>query len=72
VITEKGKDELLAMRLIRDMVPGMSNRYIKYPTDQLVEALTKYSPVRLAGETTQNADKLAGEIEPPDDSTSVG
>jgi hypothetical protein len=33
VITEKGKDEFLAIRLIRDMVPGMSNRYIKYPMD---------------------------------------
>lgn len=45
------KDELLAMRLMRDMVPGVGNRYIKYPMSQLEEALKMYSPVKLAGES---------------------
>jgi len=45
------KDELLAMRLIRDTVPGVGSRYIKYPMGQLVEALKMYSPVKLDGES---------------------
>jgi hypothetical protein len=38
------------MRLIRDSVPGLSERYIRYPMNQLVEAMQKCSPVRQAGE----------------------
>jgi hypothetical protein len=38
------------MRLIRDAVPGLSSRYIKYPMSQLVDGLKKNFPVRLAGE----------------------
>ena len=49
-------DEYLAMRLLRDSVPGLSNRYIRYPVEHLVESLQKYSPLRQAGEesTLQN------------------
>ncbi len=42
-------DEYLAIRLLRDSVPGLSNRYIRYPVEHLVEALQKYSPLRQAG-----------------------
>jgi integrase len=37
------KDELLAMRLFWDMIPGVDDRYIKYPMDQLVAAFKMYS-----------------------------
>ena len=50
LVTTASHDEFLAMRLIRDRVPGLSERYIRYPMAQLVEALQKYSPVRQAGE----------------------
>jgi len=51
LVTTASKDEFLAMRLIRDSVPGLSNRYIKHPMGQLADALKKYSPVILAGES---------------------
>ena len=44
LVTEASGDEALAMRLIRDVVPGVSNRYIKR---NLIAALEKYSPLRL-------------------------
>jgi hypothetical protein len=44
LVTTASHDEFLAMRLIRDTVPGLSNRSIRYPLDQLVDALLKYSP----------------------------
>lgn len=56
LVTVASKDELLAMRLIRDSVPGLSNRYIKYPMGQLADALIKYSPVMLAGESGTSPD----------------
>jgi len=56
LVTTASKDEFLAMRLIRDSVPGLSNRYIKYPMGQLADALKKYSPVILAGESEKNAE----------------
>jgi integrase len=51
IVMVASKDELLTMRLIRDSVPGVGNRYIKFPMGQLVEALKKYSPVKLDGES---------------------
>jgi len=51
MVMAASKDELLTMRLLRDKVPGVGNRYIKYPMGQLVEALKKYSPVMLDGES---------------------
>ena len=50
LVTKTSSDEYLAMRLLRDSVPGLSNRYIRYPMEHLVEALQKYSPLRQAGE----------------------
>ena len=40
-------DEFLAIRLIRDKVPGQSDRYINIPQNELRDALLKYSPLRL-------------------------
>ena len=48
LVTAASHDEFLAMRLIRDRVPGLGDRYIRYPMDQLVEALQQYSPIRQA------------------------
>lgn len=56
LVTTASHDEFLAMRLIRDRVPGQSDRYVRYPMDQLVEALEKYSPIRLAEDGTQKGD----------------
>ncbi len=50
LVTANSGDEFLAMRLLRDNVPGLSNRYIRYPMEHLVEALQKYSPLRQAEE----------------------
>ena len=50
LVTSASGDEFLAMRLPRDTVPGLSNRYIRFPVSKLVEALQAYSPVRQAGE----------------------
>ena len=40
-------NEFLAMRLIRDKIPGQSERYINYSLGQLREDLERYSPLRL-------------------------
>jgi integrase len=48
LVTAASNDEFLAMRLIRDKVPGLSDRYVNYPLAQLVAALEKYSPQRQA------------------------
>ncbi len=32
-------DKFVAMRLLRDAIPGVGSRYIKFPADQLVAAL---------------------------------
>jgi hypothetical protein len=48
LVTASSNDEFLAMRLIRDKVPGLSDRYVNYPLAQLVAALEKYSPQRQA------------------------
>jgi hypothetical protein len=47
LVKEASGDEFLAMRLIRDKIPGQSNRHINCPMSQLVEALEHCSPLRL-------------------------
>jgi hypothetical protein len=42
-------DEFLAMRLIRDRIPGVGERYIQFPKEELVRALEKYFPLRQIG-----------------------
>jgi integrase len=60
LVTAASHDEFLAMRLIRDRVPGLGDRYIRYPMDQLVEGLEKFSPIR-------QASRLKGDIAGADD-----
>jgi integrase len=47
LVREASGDEFLAMRFIRDKIPGHSDRYINSPMSHLVEALERYSPHRL-------------------------
>jgi integrase len=49
LVTVASEDEFLAMRLIRDVVSGLSNRYIRYPMDQLADGLKKNCHVSLGG-----------------------
>jgi hypothetical protein len=51
------------MRPLRDNVPCLSNRYIRYPIALLVEALQKYSPLRQAGEKTTPPQVESGQNE---------
>ncbi len=57
MVREASRDEFLAMRLIRDKIPGQNDRYLAVTPVKLREALEKYSPLRLittvspAGET---------------------
>jgi hypothetical protein len=60
-VTMSSHDEFLAMRLMRDRVPGLGDRYIRYPMDKLVEALEKYSPIRQAKESSQKSDIIDGD-----------
>jgi len=46
LVREASGDEFLAMRLARDIIPGMNNRYINAPLAKLRESLMKYSPIR--------------------------
>jgi hypothetical protein len=50
LVTAASGDDHLAMRLLRDSVSGLTNRYIRYPMELLVEAMQKYSPLIQAGE----------------------
>jgi site-specific recombinase XerD len=45
LVVEAGCDYFLAMRLLRDKIPGQGERYIKYPLSRLVEDLRLYSPL---------------------------
>jgi integrase len=47
LVRQASKDEFLAMRLIRDQVPDLHDRYISFPVSDLVTALNRYSPIRL-------------------------
>ena len=47
LVQQASRDEFLAMRLIRDKIPGLSDRYINVPLSDLVAALDLYSPLRL-------------------------
>ena len=44
LVREASGDEFLAMRLIRDKIPGQNDRYISFSTVRLREALESYSP----------------------------
>lgn len=47
LVREASGDEFLAMRLARDKIPGVSDRYINATPAKLRESLLKYSPIRL-------------------------
>ena len=47
LVREASGDELLAMRLARDKIPGVNDRYINVQPHQLRESLLRHSPVRL-------------------------
>jgi integrase len=38
-------DEFLAMRLLRDKIPGVNDRYLVFPHAELMAALSQYSPL---------------------------
>jgi hypothetical protein len=44
-VTVASSNEVLAMRLPRDAIPGVGQRYVSFPMELLVAALIKYSPV---------------------------
>jgi hypothetical protein len=45
LVRKSSADDFLATRLLRDMIPGVGNRYIKVSEEELVEALTQHSPI---------------------------
>ena len=47
LVATTSNDEFIAMRLIRDEIPDLNERYIKFPMARLREALERYSPLRL-------------------------
>lgn len=47
LVREASGDEFSAMRLARDIIPGVNDRYINAHPAKLVESLLKYSPIRL-------------------------
>ncbi len=47
LVREASGDEFLAMRLARDKIPGVNDRYINTDPIKLKESLLKYSPIRL-------------------------
>jgi len=47
LVREASGDEFLAMRLARDTIPGVNDRYINVRPVQARESLKKYSPLRL-------------------------
>ena len=47
LVREASGDEFLAMRLARDVIPGVNDRYINYSLARLKEDLIRFSPLRL-------------------------
>ncbi len=47
MVREASHDEFLAMRLLRDRIPGQNERYLAVTSAMLREALEQYSPLRL-------------------------
>ena len=58
LVREASGDEFLAMRLARDIIPGVNNRYINAPTAKLRESLIRYSPLWLIKEEVKAAESL--------------
>jgi len=64
VVRSTSGDEFLAMRLIRDKIPGVGERYIQFPKEELVRALEKYSHLRRLGPDSGEPAET-GESSPP-------
>ena len=45
MLTASG-DEFISMRFLRNIIPGQSDHYIKYPLPRLLDALKRYSLLR--------------------------
>ena len=57
IVQEASGDEFVAMRLLRDKIPGVNDRYINYGSEKLKAALAKFSPLRLI-KLDQNGESL--------------
>ncbi len=53
LVREASGDEFLAMRLARDKIPGVNDRYINTRPVKLRESLMRYSPLRLIRQNGQ-------------------
>ena len=63
LVTTASGDEFLAMRLLRDRVPGQGDRYVRYSPAQMVEALEKYSPLRQIKRSPPKGDNMQSDIQ---------
>jgi hypothetical protein len=61
-VTTASRDEFIAMRLLRDKIPGQSDRYINYSMPLLQGALQRYSPLRLIMQKKAGSDQEPAEI----------
>jgi len=66
LVRKSSGDEFLTMRLLRDKIPGVGNRYIQFPPEQLVAELDKHSPLSqvarlVAADDTTGQDTQGGE-----------
>jgi hypothetical protein len=57
MVTAASGDDHLAMCLLWYSVPGLTNRYLRYPMELLVEELKKYSPLYQIGEENTQAEE---------------
>jgi hypothetical protein len=71
LVTEAGGDEFVATRLLRDKVPGQSDRYINYPAARLREHLAAYSPLRHLDDPMKPARSRQPTPPPPDETAPV-
>ena len=60
LVREASGDEFLAMRLARDTIPGVNDRYINVRPVQARESLKKYSPLRLIKQV-QDGESFGGD-----------
>ncbi len=70
LVKDASDDECLAMRLARDKIPGVNDRYINTTPVKLKKDLLKYSPLRLIKQTIHTQSK-AGRGDPVKEGESV-
>ena len=67
-------DEFLTMRLLRDQIPGVGHRYIRFAPEQLVAALQQHSPISQTERVTDHSRRgtnAPGEQSPPTSSLPI-